>query len=175
MRRVAGSSNQQVIKIINMFIHTSFPNLQLTNICHDTYNKIEKLSPAIHCQIVYWHKPPTGWFKLNTDGCNNGNPGSAGGGGLIRDHNGVLIGVFAEFYGDCSCNIAEAKAIRKPPWRFNDIIEQIQTMTNDRNFVFCHTLREGNNSADKLTNMGEESKTVSIFNEVVSLPLNVRA
>ncbi|OIT39616.1 hypothetical protein A4A49_30954 [Nicotiana attenuata] len=135
-----------------------------------------------------------------------GNPGSAGGGGLIRDHNGVLIGAFAEFYGDCSCNIAEAKAMRrgikmyitngltnviveydsaiilnlikrtrKPPWRFNNNIEQIQTMTKHRNFVFCHTLREGNNSADKLANLGEESKIVSIFNEVVSLPLNVRA
>ncbi|XP_075080903.1 uncharacterized protein LOC142166221 [Nicotiana tabacum] len=155
--------------MINMLIHTSFPDLQLTNKWLDTYS-------------------------------------SAGGGGLIRDHNGVLIGAFVEFYGDCNCNIAEVKAmrrgikmcitkgltnvivesdssivlnlikrIRKLPWRFNDIIEQIQTMTKDHNFVFCHTLREGNNSADKLANLGEESKTVSIFNEAVSLPLNVRA
>ncbi|XP_019259768.1 PREDICTED: uncharacterized protein LOC109237833 [Nicotiana attenuata] len=197
---------QQVIKMINMFIHTSFQDLHLPNMWHDTYSKIEKLSLAIHCQIFYWHKPPTGWVKLNIDGCSKGNPGSAGGGGLIRDHNGVLIGAFAEFYGDCSCNIAEAKAMRrgikmyitngltnviveydsaiilnlikrtrKPPWRFNNNIEQIQTMTKHRNFVFCHTLREGNNSADKLANLGEESKIVSIFNEVVSLPLNVRA
>lgn len=32
------------------------------------------------------NKPPPGWVKLNIDGCRKDNPGSAGGGGLIRDH-----------------------------------------------------------------------------------------
>lgn len=48
-----------------------------------------------------------------------------------------------------------SKRHRTPPWRFNDIIEKIQTMTKDANFVFCHTLRDsqGNNSAHKLANL----------------------
>ncbi|OIT27277.1 putative ribonuclease h protein, partial [Nicotiana attenuata] len=104
---------QQVIKMTNMLIQTRFPELQLQHLWQDTYNRIEKLSPAIQCQIVYWQKPPVGWVKLNVDGCSKGNPGPAGGGGLIRDHHGVLIGAFAEFYGDCSCNIAEAKAMMR--------------------------------------------------------------
>ncbi|OIT40238.1 hypothetical protein A4A49_51905 [Nicotiana attenuata] len=99
------------------------------------------------------------------------------------------MGAFAKFYGNCSCNVAEAKAmrrgikvcitmgltnvivesdstiilnlikrIRKPPCRFNDIIDHIQTMTKDRNYVFYHTLREGNNSVDMLANLGDEYK-----------------
>ena len=35
-----------------------------------------------------WSKPPEGWYKLNSDGASCGNPGKAGGGGLIRDCNG---------------------------------------------------------------------------------------
>ena len=35
--------------------------------------------------------PPLNWVKLNSDGPSLGNPGQAGGGGLIRDSNGVWI------------------------------------------------------------------------------------
>ncbi|XP_009774155.1 uncharacterized protein LOC107768948 [Nicotiana tabacum] len=92
---------------------TRFTDLQLQHLWQDTYSRIEKLSPAIHCQIVYWQKPHVGWVKLNVDGCSKGNPSPAGGGGLIRDHHGILIEAFAEFYRDCSCNIAEAKAMMR--------------------------------------------------------------
>ncbi|XP_040994289.1 uncharacterized protein LOC121240828 [Juglans microcarpa x Juglans regia] len=34
---------------------------------------------------VVWEKPPVGWLKLNVDGSCRGNPGSCGGGGIIRD------------------------------------------------------------------------------------------
>ena len=36
-----------------------------------------------------------GWFKLNSDGASYGNPGKAGGGGIIRDCNGLWIKGFA--------------------------------------------------------------------------------
>ena len=35
-----------------------------------------------------WKKPPRGWMKLNSDGSVLRNLGGAGGGGLIRDHDG---------------------------------------------------------------------------------------
>ncbi|KAL0010415.1 hypothetical protein SO802_005523 [Lithocarpus litseifolius] len=40
---------------------------------------------------VRWNKPPVGLFKLNADGASFGNPGKAGGGGLIRDHHGSWV------------------------------------------------------------------------------------
>ena len=46
------------------------------------------LSKAVWNQVlnmVKWDRPRIGWMKLNTDGSSLGNPGSAGGGGVIRD------------------------------------------------------------------------------------------
>lgn len=37
---------------------------------------------------VKWTTPPLHWFKLNSDGFSLGNPGLAGGGGIIRDNVG---------------------------------------------------------------------------------------
>lgn len=34
---------------------------------------------------VRWNKPPSSWFKLNTNEASMGNLGKVGGGGLIRD------------------------------------------------------------------------------------------
>lgn len=48
-------------------------------------------------------------------------------------------------------------------------------ITTNENIKFCHTLKEGNNTADLLANLGEEVKKSFIFNQAVSLPPNVRA
>lgn len=61
--------------------------------------------------LVFWKKLEFGWVKLNTDGCCKGNPCSSGGGGIIRDHNGNFRAAYAEHYGNCSNNMAEAKAL----------------------------------------------------------------
>lgn len=45
------------------------------------------------------------------DSCSKGNPELAGGGGIIRSHNDNLLKAFFGFYGQCTNNIAEAKAI----------------------------------------------------------------
>nr|POE60184.1 putative ribonuclease h protein [Quercus suber] len=45
-------------------------------------------NPRTNIQVK-WTKPLVGWLKLNTDGSALGNPGIAGGGGLIRNENGV--------------------------------------------------------------------------------------
>ena len=34
---------------------------------------------------ISWQFPPPTWFKLNSDGSLLGNPGKAGGGGLIQN------------------------------------------------------------------------------------------
>ncbi|XP_075074396.1 uncharacterized protein LOC142161999 [Nicotiana tabacum] len=97
----------------NMVEHmcSKFPNLQLPQLWIDKCQYVEKLQLSIHSQAVRWSKPDRGWVKLNVDGCSKGNPGLAGGGGIIRDHHGNMMKAFAEFYGPCSNNLAEAKAL----------------------------------------------------------------
>lgn len=54
--------------------------------------KQSALKVAIH---VKWTKPAEGWHKLNTDGASLGNPGKAGGEGIIRDSHGHWIKGFS--------------------------------------------------------------------------------
>ena len=56
---------------------------------------------------VRWSKPEFGWVWLNKDGSSIGNPGLAGGGGLIRDHNGTWIKGFTKSIGQASSVDAE--------------------------------------------------------------------
>ena len=61
--------------------------------------------------LVRWQHPREGWVKLNTDGASKGNPGPAGGGGLIRGPRGEIYEVFALNCGSCSCTKAELMAV----------------------------------------------------------------
>lgn len=46
--------------------------------------------------------PPSGWTKPNTDGATKGNPGVAGGGGLLHDSTSVWHLGFARNVGFCT-------------------------------------------------------------------------
>ena len=59
-----------------------------------------------------WHKPAEGWFKLNLDGASIGNSGSAGAGGLIRDHSGNWVKGYMRNIGVAMSIIAEFWALR---------------------------------------------------------------
>ncbi|XP_070030420.1 uncharacterized protein [Nicotiana sylvestris] len=102
---------RQVSNYLTLILRCQFPNLQLPQLWIDKCQYVEKLQLSIHSQAVRWSKPDRGWVKLNVDGCSKGNPGLAGGGGIIRDHHGNMMKAFAEFYGPCSNNLAEAKAL----------------------------------------------------------------
>ena len=52
---------------------------------------------------IKWERPLRGWCKLNTDGSSLGNPGAAGGGGVIRDALGAWIQAFSRKIGRASC------------------------------------------------------------------------
>lgn len=51
------------------------------------------------------------YFTLNTDGCSKGNPGTSGGGGVIRDAVGLPLVGFSAFFGEASSIQAEALAL----------------------------------------------------------------
>lgn len=75
------------------------------------YQQIEKLKPKVNIQCIRWKNQHPMTVKLNTDGCNKGNPGSAGEGGILRSESDQLIMAYVDFFGTCSNNIIEAKAI----------------------------------------------------------------
>lgn len=197
---------QQVSNLMTLIINYQFPTLQLPQLWIDKCKVIENLKHCIQFQAVIWRKPEMGWVNFNVDGCCKGNPGTTGGGGMIRNYNGEMIKAFAEFYGQGNNNLAEAKAMlygvklccncgfskvivesdsmlivnlvnqrMKPPWQLTQIIEQIREVTETGNFLFVHIFREGNAIADHLAKLGESSKTFHIFNQVVSLPMKIRA
>ena len=67
-----------------------------------------------HCTVnpIRWNKPDQGWFKLNSDGASQGNPGLAGRGGLIRDHDGKWVKSYMRNIGQATSVAAEFWALR---------------------------------------------------------------
>lgn len=61
---------------------------------------------------VRWERSRRGWWKLNTDGSSMGNPGLAGGGGIVRDEMGSWVMGFSRNIGATSSFEAELWALR---------------------------------------------------------------
>ena len=61
---------------------------------------------------VRWERPRRGWWKLNTDGSSLGNPGLAGGGGILRDEMGSWVLGFSRNIGVTSSFEAKLWALR---------------------------------------------------------------
>jgi hypothetical protein len=77
------------------------------------------LSLLLHCRIksqnlvsisVKWVSPLSSWTKLNTDSASLGNPGLAGGGGVILDSSGSWIGGYSRAIGITTSVRFELKA-----------------------------------------------------------------
>ncbi|MQM11302.1 hypothetical protein Taro_044209 [Colocasia esculenta] len=74
-------------------------------------NRLQKKITAP--MVIKWMHPPVGRLKLNVDGAFKSATGSAGGGGILPDHNGRCICAFAKKYqGTISALDAEARALR---------------------------------------------------------------
>ena len=59
----------------------------------------------------HWSPPPQQIFKLNFDGAAKGNPGPVGIGGVIRNSEGSILGVFWGVIGETTNNVVEIKAL----------------------------------------------------------------
>ena len=71
-----------------------------------------KLPKAKSVIAVGWEKPPMGWAKLNSDGSALGTTGRAGGGRIIRDHDGHWLKGYARPLGCTNSCMAELWALR---------------------------------------------------------------
>ncbi|XP_009600785.1 uncharacterized protein [Nicotiana tomentosiformis] len=127
--------------------------------------------------IVKWTKSRSNCIKVSIDGGSKGNPGSSGGGGVIRNDDDDVVCAFSEFYGDCSKNMAEAKAMLQGIIICKDRINEhiIVEICRQRNCTVSHIFREGNSVVDILANLGEKMKNKRVFNDVTSLPNDIRA
>jgi ribonuclease HI len=63
--------------------------------------------------IVVWSLPITNSFKWNVDGSSLGKPGPSSIGGVLRNHNEILLGIFSLSAGILDSNVAELKAVVK--------------------------------------------------------------
>ena len=61
---------------------------------------------------VQWLPPSEHWFKLNSDGSSLGNPGKAGGGGIICNHHGEWVCGYARAIGHTTSVAVELWALR---------------------------------------------------------------
>lgn len=71
------------------------------------------LNARTSSQTHNWQPPPDACLKLNFDGASRGNPGIAGIGGVIRNHQGNIIHIFYRSLGECTNNEAEFAAMEQ--------------------------------------------------------------
>ncbi|XP_075083264.1 uncharacterized protein LOC142167013 [Nicotiana tabacum] len=134
---------------------------------------VEICKPLLKVIPVKWIKPPDGCLKLNIDGCSKG---LASGGGCLRNQYGDLIMAYSTFFGSCTNNMAEARAILAgTPWQIAHLIEHIHEMRQEGHIKFSHCYREANCTADLLANWSIHRKYSTFFMEANTLPMKVRA
>nr|POE95235.1 putative ribonuclease h protein [Quercus suber] len=85
--------------VVDTLIHTKSIKESAEFFSIGAKDRCNKMKKVIR---VAWEKPALGWMKLNFDGSALGNLGKAGGGGLIRDHQGNWVRGYARAYGNTS-------------------------------------------------------------------------
>lgn len=78
-----------------------------------TYQGVIHAHPVSRKSPDCWSPPETGSFMLNFDGAAKGNPGPAGFGGAVRNHEGQMLGIFWGDLGYSSNNLAELEGRSK--------------------------------------------------------------
>ncbi|KAG2717585.1 hypothetical protein I3760_03G182300 [Carya illinoinensis] len=107
-------------------------------------------------KLIAWRPPNRGRIKLNVDGSSCGNPGPAGGGGILRDYRGDVIG------GESDSAVIVgwlASGICKY-WFLWDFWDEVQLMVRELNVHFRHIYREANMVADFLAKQGARGLTL---------------
>ncbi|KAH0742301.1 hypothetical protein KY290_035344 [Solanum tuberosum] len=77
---------ERVTWLMTLILNKQFPCLNFAGNWKELCIKIERVNLVLNIKFIKWREPPDNYLKLNTDGCSKGNPGEAGGGGILRDH-----------------------------------------------------------------------------------------
>nr|XP_027088570.1 uncharacterized protein LOC113709927 [Coffea arabica] len=77
----------------------------------DFYTALTLVRKQVSFRLVKWFCPSLGVLKLNADGCSRGNPGRAGGGGVLRDDGGNFLLAFSSFFGSRTSMQAKVRAL----------------------------------------------------------------
>ncbi|WMV32827.1 hypothetical protein MTR67_026212 [Solanum verrucosum] len=106
----------------------------------EVVESIERCNQETRVTLVMWKTPPPNRYKLNTDGSALHNPGKIGGGGNLRDEQGIIIFAFAIPLGEGTNNQAEVVA---PPWKIQVYIQDLQLLAKQCVFfsVFIRTAK----------------------------------
>nr|XP_027102884.1 uncharacterized protein LOC113724156 [Coffea arabica] len=164
------------------------------------YAEISGWAPRISYTLVRWSRPSAGALKLNTDGCSKGNPGASGGGGILRDGGGSLILAFSCYFGHATSLQAEVCALlfgvqlciqrgfgrieveldslvlvhillgkATYPW---SVYHEIQQLLGLRGHFLTvrHCLRQANQVADALSNVGCAQGREEVYTSSIALP-----
>ncbi|XP_027184038.1 uncharacterized protein LOC113782345 [Coffea eugenioides] len=153
---------------------------------------------------VKWRTSPIPLPKLNVDGCSRGNPGTSGGGGILRDTAGCFVFAFSCFSGDVTSLHSELRAMLYgvklcvqrgiiPIHVESDSLLLVRMVRGElrvpwflrREFeeliafrhhlhAVTHCFREVNRVADRLSNVGADSGSDRVYETLALLPLLVR-
>lgn len=106
--RIIPANNQQLILIT----HEQFLNIPPYTSCEKFYEVMNMAKQHISSMVVKWNPPRNVFVKLKSDGCSKGNPGPAGGGGIIRNDQGKMIMAYAAPLGCMTNNMVGVMALK---------------------------------------------------------------
>ncbi|XP_041021291.1 uncharacterized protein K02A2.6-like [Juglans microcarpa x Juglans regia] len=117
-------------------------------------------------RVERWSRPQDGWVKLNTDGSSLGNPGLAGAGGVLHDHNemhSVLEGIrrcyhlgFSHVEIETDSQLLVNWIIKGTYniWYLEDYWDELHDYIRRMEYRIHYIFHEGNDVADFLVKKG---------------------
>ncbi|XP_027150296.1 uncharacterized protein LOC113750530 [Coffea eugenioides] len=168
------------------------------------YAEISGWVPRVSYTLVRWSRPSGDALKLNTNGCTKGNPSVSGAGGILRDGGGSLLLAFSCYFGHATSLQAEVRALlfgvqlcvqrgfgrldveldslvlvhillgkASCPWGVYHEIQQLLELRGHFLRV-SHCLRQANQVADALSNVGCAQGGEKIYTSSLALPPEAR-
>ncbi|KAL2944623.1 hypothetical protein RDABS01_032970 [Bienertia sinuspersici] len=84
---------------------------------------------------IAWKPQTHGWYIRNTYGTPKGSPGPSGGGGIIRDTNGIFVSAFTTNFGMGMTFKAEMKAVIQGLRMAKELISKLEVQSDNQAVV----------------------------------------